>query len=534
MDIKKSAPVILLYLLFIFPASISLAGTPHKNPPQDAQFANACSSKNSNRDVESINNLLNQNNGNNIPGNKKAFVNRGCSGKKLLALASAKGLTGDPTKNRTLPSINDPKAKLGKKLFFTKGLGGDNDSACVTCHHPSLGGGDNLSLSIGTGAEDPDLLGPGRYHSESAVGGEYDGGPTVPRNAPTVFNIGLWDQVLFHDGRVESLGKTVGANGDDGFGIRTPDSAFGVADPDSGSNLTAAQSRFPVTSPEEMRGFSAPDDSNETVRNKLVEKLSSDWEDEFNDAFGDSLVNYSRIAEAIGEYERSMVFVNSPWRKFLEGDKHAISQSAKRGGILFFSSIENGGANCASCHSGDFFTDEKFHVLATPQIGRGKGNDNGTLSNDDFGRFRESNNVADMYKFRTSTLLNVEVTGPWGHAGGYTTLEGMVRHMLNPADSIANYDFSQLDSTVQATDMQTNTQYALDQLAQNRINNVDDVHRIVELTDKDVVDIVEFLHALTDPCVKDRACLAPWIPDEYETDPSGLLLHAIDSNGDLL
>ncbi len=33
---------------------------------------------------------------------------------------------------------------------------------------------------------------------------------------------------------------------------------------------------------------------------------------------------------------------------------------------------------------------------------------------------------ADRYKFRTPTLLNVEVTGPWGHAGAYTTLENMV------------------------------------------------------------------------------------------------------------
>jgi len=114
-----------------------------------------------------------------------------------------------------------------------------------------------------------------------------------------------------------------------------------------------------------------------------------------------------------------------------------------------------------------------------------------------------------VYKFRTPTLLNVEVTGPWGHAGGYTTLISIVRHSLNPADSIANYDFLQLVSTVQATDMQTNTQHALNQLALNRLNNIDGVHRIVKLADKDVGDIVEFLHALTAPCVKDHTCLAP-------------------------
>ena len=84
----------------------------------------------------------------------------GFDDESLLSKVSDAGLTGDPTTGRTLPAITDAKAQLGKKLFFTKGLGGDNDSACVTCHHPSLGGGDDLSLSIGVGAETPDLLGP--------------------------------------------------------------------------------------------------------------------------------------------------------------------------------------------------------------------------------------------------------------------------------------------------------------------------------------------------------------------------------------
>ena len=455
---------------------------------------------------------------------------------ELLSMVSAAGLTGNPTSDRPLPDITDAKAQLGKKLFFTKGLGGDDDSACVTCHHPSLGGGDGLSLSIGVGAEDPDLLGPGRFHDINAVGGIYDGGPTVPRNAPTTFNIALWDQALFHDGRVESLGKTAGANGDDGLGIRTPDSDFGVADPNAANDtLAAAQSRFPVTSPEEMHGFSLPDqNTNDKIRNELAIKLAGDWDTEFTTAFGDSTITYTRIAEAIGEYERSQVFVNSPWKAYVEGDAAAVSESAKRGAMLFFESIENGGANCTSCHSGDFFTDEQYHVLATPQIGRGKGDDNGTLANDDFGRFRESNVAADMYRFRTPSLLNVEVTGPWGHSGAYTTLEGMVRHMLNPSEAINNYDFSQLNPTIQAADMLTNTQFALDQLEANRTNNVAEVHQNVTFTDENVTDLVDFLKALTDPCVKDRACLAPWIPDAGDVNPDGLRLNAIDNTGAFL
>ena len=454
---------------------------------------------------------------------------------RLLSLIKAAGLTGDPATGRTLPSINDPKAQLGKKLFFSKGLGGDNDSACVSCHHPSLAGGDNLSLSIGVGAEIPDLLGPGRFHDSAAS--NYDGGPTVPRNAPTTFNIAMWDQALFHDGRVESLGKTAGANGDDGSGIRTPDSAFGVADPDAGATLAAAQSRFPITSPEEMRGFTfEAENTNAQLRTALEVKLTAfgGWDTEFTTAFGDAAITHTRIAEAIGEYERSQVFVDSPWKAYVEGDKAAISDSAKRGATMFFSSIENGGANCTSCHTGDFFTDEQYHVLATPQIGRGKGDDNGFLSNDDFGRFRESGNAADMYRFRTPSLLNVEVTGPWGHSGAYTKLEGVVSHMLNPAKAIASYDFSQLDPTIQAVDMLSNTQFALDQLETNRANHIAGVHQNVVFSDDDVSDLVAFLKTLTDPCVKERSCLAPWILDAGDTNPDGLRLNAIDSTGAFL
>ena len=453
----------------------------------------------------------------------------------LLALVKAAGLTGDPTRGRSLPSIDDPKAQLGKQLFFTQGLGGDSDSACVTCHHPALGGGDNLSLSIGVGAEIPELLGPGRHHDSVAI--HFDGGPTVPRNAPTTFNIAMWDEALFLDGRVESLGKTLGMNGGDGSGIRTPDSDFGVADPNAGATLVAAQSRFPVTSPEEMRGFSfEAGNSNDAVRASLASKLTNaqGWGAEFTVAFGDPTITYDRIADAIAEYERSQIFVNSPWKAFVEGDVDAIGESAKRGAMKFFTSIEAGGADCVSCHSGDFFTDEKYHVLATPQIGRGKGDDNGILSNDDFGRFRETGLAADKYRFRTPTLLNVEVTGPWGHAGAYTSLEGVVRHMLNPAEAVANYDFSQLDPNAQAGDMLTNTQFALDQLEANRVANVSGVHRDVEFTDDDVTDLVDFLKTLTDPCVKDRGCLAPWIPDASDVDPDGLRLHAIDHTGALL
>lgn len=443
---------------------------------------------------------------------------------QLRTVIAQRGLTGDPSVGRAIPSIDAPLAQLGLKLFFTKELGGDADSACASCHLPTMGGGDGLSLPIGVGALDPDLVGPGRLHPS--------GGPTVPRNSPTTFNIALWDSVMFHDGRVESLGKTPGANGEDGLGIRTPDSAFGVADPLAGQNLPMAQARFPVTSKEEMRGFHLDTATNQDLRDFLATRLDeayltlgnangiSPWNAEFEAVFGPStteqpLITEQRIAEAIAAYERSQLFVNTSWQTYVQGDDAAISAQAKKGALLFLQSVEEGGANCASCHVGDFFTDEQFHVLAVPQLGPGKGD--GATGMHDYGRFRETQNPDDMYAFRTPSLLNVAVTAPYGHDGAYRTLERMIRHILNPAAALENYDFQQVDEGVQTEFCVENSQEALAKWQENREAGILTVEPMT-LEDGDVEALVAFLQTLTDPCTQDAACLSPWMPNPSRVD----------------
>ena len=426
----------------------------------------------------------------------------------------AQGLTGNPAEGRNIPQIGDPLPQLGMQLFFSKGLGGQNDAACVTCHHPLLGGGDNLSLPIGVDADVEDLLGPGRVHSSAGHG--HDGGPTVPRNSPTTFNVALWDAFIFHDGRIESLGKTAGANGADGQGIRTPDVAFGEVDPQA-QDLVQAQVLFPVTSREEMRGLFVEGEPNQVVRDSLVarwveQSLPNTWEAEFQVAFGSSepavdLVTYANVTVAIAAYESSQVFVNTPWRAFVEGDDAAISNSAKRGALLFY-----GEGGCVACHSGDLFSDEQFHVLAMPQFGRGKGD--GVLGDDDFGRFRETGVESDLYAFRTSSLLNVVATGPFTHAGAYPTLEGAIRHHLDPAQAIDGFDFTatELQPGIQAENAETNTRLALAQL-QSLMDSGESALTTADLSDQQVSDLLAFVESLTDPCVLDAQCLAPWIPE---------------------
>jgi cytochrome c peroxidase len=357
---------------------------------------------------------------------------------------------------------------------------------------------------------------------------------------------------MFHDGRVESHGKTVGKNGDDGQGIRTPDTPFGTQDPLAGQNLAQAQARFPVTSPEEMKGFNYRGHNNQAFRDYLASRLGNYgegkgelynityWLDQFRttlnkpNSSAQELITEQNIFFLIGEYERSQSFVETPWKRYVEGDNTALSESAKKGALLFFNSVADGGANCSSCHSGDFFTDEKSHNLAMPQIGRGKGD--GDDKSEDFGRFRETQADEDKFAFRTPTLLNIEVTGPWGHTGAYTSLEAVVRHNLDPEAAVSNYDTNQLAQTgIQNLDkVNTNTQKALDKLLADRLAGKSVIEK-VSLTDEQVAELVEFLKALTDPCVKDRNCLAKWVVDPINgADPSGDQLNAVNEKGEAL
>ena len=461
----------------------------------------------------------------------------------LDSFIKANKLTGNHFADRDIPDVNSDIVQLGKHLFYSKSLGGDRDSACVTCHHPMLGGGDNLALPIGVGAELPDLLGAGRFHDANSPA--FDGGPTVPRNAPTTFNMAGWDQVIFHDGRIESMGKTVGKNGSDGLGIRTPDSSFGIADPKAGSTLTQAQARFPLTSNEEMKGFNHLTKDNQRIREYLAERIGgygeaqaelndhSFWLDKFQEAFhqpnanAEQLITEQNISFAIAKYELSQVFTANPWQAYIKGDTAALSDSAKRGAILFYQSKDAGGADCVSCHSGDFFTDEQFHNIATPQMGHGKGD--GTSGHEDFGRYRETKMDSDKFAFRTPSLLNVAQTGPWMHSGAYQNLIDSVKHSVNAKQAIEQFN----NITISQQGVQNQDMIA--SFAQKAMDSENFEGSALDFTEQDIEDLVAFLNALTDPCITDRECMIPWLlNDDENQDPNGDQVIAIDQHGEVL
>lgn len=472
----------------------------------------------------------------------------------LRPLLAPAGQTGNARAGRRIPSIDDPLPQLGKLLFFSKTLSGNLDAACASCHHPTLGGADGLSISVGTGAENPQVMGPGRRLAA--------GGFSTARNANTFFNSALWDKGLFFDSRVESLGKIAGANGADS-GIRTPESAFGVADPAAGPTLPAAQARFPVVSTAEMKGSTAfAGLSNDNVRAHIAARIGnygsgggalqpSQWLQKFRTAFGNAtgsaeqLISFNNIALAIAEYERSATFVDTPWARYVRGDNGAVSDQVKTGALVFFRPIAQGGGNCAQCHKGDAFTDERHTAVGFPQVGPGAGN--GADGTDDFGRERASANPADRYRYRTPSLLNVEMTAPYGHSGVYASLNTVVRHYILPDDTVNEFLVSRSwcslpsfadtpDCAASRITVAANSSAALNQVSLVRITSPLDAFPLVDTTQFSptvAAQIVAFMRSLTDPCLQDRACFGRWIPRPDEA-PDAHQLNATNASGNPL
>ena len=471
---------------------------------------------------------------------------------QLRDIIAQNSLTGDPTTGRTLPSINDPLAQLGKLLFFSKSLGGDLDTACASCHHPALGGGDGLSLPVGTGAVATDVLGPGRERP--------DGLPNVGRHSQSVFNVALYDAGLFWDSRIESINKDAGQNGALS-GIRTPDTALGISDSAvaAGATLPDAQARFPVTVPEEMLGMFMPGANNEDIRTRLAERIgdygagqgdlaTNNWLTEFQVAFSsalpaEQLITFENISLALAEYQRSMIFVDTPWKAYVEGNNAAISNDAKQGALLFFRTTDDGGLDCAKCHAGDFFTNEEQTVTGFPQIGPGKGD--GANGDADFGREQQTGILADRFRLRTPTLLNLAATGPYTHSGVYQTLMDTTGHYIIPDIVFSDFmdrggvcELPQFASDPQCAtlfpNIEENSQDAFDAVVQARTTDLDATFEDTSSTPlSDAPLLLAFLETLTDPCTLDRACVAPWIPDPAEA-PDNHQLNATNAAGEAL
>jgi cytochrome c peroxidase len=225
------------------------------------------------------------------------------------------------------------------------------------------------------------------------------------RNAPTTLNVALL-QTVFLDGRSPTLEH---------------------------------QAKQPIINPIEM---GMPD--GQAAANAI--KDDAEYQAAFQKAYGRQ-VNYEDIGRAIAAFERTLVFMDSPFRRFLNGDEDAISSEAKQGWKLY-----NEKARCATCHpmnpSNPLGTDNRFHNVGVSARHQDFGAlvkkglkaleedpseqklDELALTTDmsELGRFLVTKNRSDIGAFRTPILLNIGITPPYMHDGTVKTLWDVMDH----------------------------------------------------------------------------------------------------------
>ena len=407
----------------------------------------------------------------------------------------------------TPPPAAGDLIELGRALFFDKELSGNRNISCATCHHPSLGSGDGLSLSLGQGGRG---LGPARIQ---------DTGARIARNAPPLFDLAA-QRDMFWDSRVRQTPAGTFQTPEPALNGPAPAAAAIVAQLDS---ALAAQALFPLTSEDEMRGH-AGDVGNELagalsnleIWERIMTRLLGardgstpgirGYEDLFAAAFpgvaSRTEFNIGHAARAIAAFERAAFTTRgSPLENYLRGDNSALTDVQKQGGTLFF-----GRGDCSRCHQGPRFTDSRHHAIGIPQIGPGK-----DFPGEDTGFALTSGNLNDRYRFRTPTLRNVTATGPWMHDGAYTRLRDAVAHYVDPRQRLRTYNVNLLEPDLRATwDTDLTRQDARDAAIDGRLRDG------TRLNPGEVDQLVAFLEALTDPGVFDLTRLVP------ATVPSGL------------
>ena len=198
-------------------------------------------------------------------------------------------------------------------------------------------------------------------------------------NAPTVYNA-VYNFVQFWDGRAKTL---------------------------------AEQAAGPPLNPVEMAS---------TSFDEIIAKLNEDKEfvAQFSEVYPDGLTE-ANITNAIEEFERTLVTPNSQFDKWLRGDDTALTAEQLRGYELFKE------YSCATCHVGQNLGGQSYELMG---LRRHYFEARGTeLTEEDNGRFKQTQEERDRHRFKVPGLRNVELTWPYYHDGTRETLEEAVADM---------------------------------------------------------------------------------------------------------
>jgi cytochrome c peroxidase len=263
--------------------------------------------------------------------------------------------------------ITKERVQLGQLLFNDPILSINNKRSCATCHRPDKALTDGLKIAL-----------------------DIDGKPSLNRNT-----IGLWNSALqtrqFYDLRTDNLENQLSE----------------------------------VVHNKKELGRPLNDVANLLLRDSSYTSL-------FRETYKNepSTIDGFLISNAISNYVRSLISLNSRFDQFMQGEKTKLTAQEKNGFNLVM-----GKAKCATCHFLPLFNglvppafaETESEVLGVPSNKQKK---NAVLDKDE-GRFLFTRSPIHRYSFKTPTLRNITLTAPYMHNGVYATLEEVLEFYNN-------------------------------------------------------------------------------------------------------
>lgn len=188
---------------------------------------------------------------------------------------------------------------------------------------------------------------------------------------------------------------------------------------DGGAADLESQVIGPIQNPVEMH---------ETLENCLQElRNHSEYPELFEKAFGENSVTIPNLMKAVAQFERTMISGNSRYDKYLRGQATLTSDELR--GLDLFSDFDKG--DCTHCHVlGSTFSDFVYRNTGLDSI------------SEDLGRMAITQNEFDKGKFKTPSLRNIALTGPYMHDGRFETLLECVQHYNTGFHYAPNLDFN--------------------------------------------------------------------------------------------
>lgn len=153
-------------------------------------------------------------------------------------------------------------------------------------------------------------------------------------------------------------------------------------------------------------------------------KNSIEYQDLYKKAYGNNSINPSNTAKALAQFFRVLNSTESKFDKFNRSEL-TLTDEEMIGKNIFFS--ETG--DCFHCHGDPFFTDNMFHNIGLDSV-------NSPFS----GRAETTGREPDKGKFKTPTLRNIELTGPYMHDNRFNTLEEVVEFYNSGVQDNKNLD----------------------------------------------------------------------------------------------